>query len=74
VEFVAGLAPADVTDPVIEAYKEGVDRTLVRENLKLTHGQRLQKLQRTAAVMIKWRGAAQRSLEHHKENRDRSAV
>ena len=35
------LAP----DPVIEAYKKDVDRTLLRENLKLTPEQRLQKLQ-----------------------------
>jgi len=32
-------------DPVIEAYKKDVDRTLLRENLKLTPEQRIQKLQ-----------------------------
>lgn len=31
-------------DPVIEAYKKDVDRTLIRENLKLTPTQRLEKL------------------------------
>ena len=31
-------------DPVIEAYKSGVDRTLIRENLKLTPDQRFQQL------------------------------
>ena len=31
-------------DPVIEAYKVDVDRTLFRENLKLTPTQRLEKL------------------------------
>lgn len=62
-EPVPGLAPPDIIDPVVEAYKEGVDRTLVRENLKLTHAQRLKKLQSAAAAMIKWRGAAQRSLK-----------
>ena len=36
------LAP----DPVIEAYKKDVDRTLLRENLRLTHEQRLEKLMR----------------------------
>jgi hypothetical protein len=38
-------------DPVIEAYKKGVDMTLVRENLKLTYTERalkLMELQRTA--------------------------
>ena len=32
-------------DPVIEAYKKDIDRTLIRENLKLTPEQRLRKLQ-----------------------------
>jgi hypothetical protein len=31
-------------DPVIDAYKPGVDRTLLRENLKLTPEQRLRRL------------------------------
>ena len=31
-------------DPVIDAYLKHVDRTLVRENLKLTPEQRLRKL------------------------------
>ncbi len=38
-------------DPVIEAYKKDVDRTLIRENLKLSHEERLielMKLQRFA--------------------------
>lgn len=32
------------TDPVIEAYKKDVDRTLIRENLKLSVEERLEKL------------------------------
>ena len=31
-------------DPVIEAYKKDVDRTLLRENLRLTPQQRIEKL------------------------------
>ena len=31
-------------DPVIEAYKKDVDRTLIRENLKLTPEQRINQL------------------------------
>ena len=31
-------------DPIIEAYKSGVDRTLIRENLKLTVEQRFERL------------------------------
>ncbi len=34
------LAPPDVFDPVIEAYKKDVDRTLLIESLKLTPEQR----------------------------------
>ena len=30
-------------DPVIEAYKKDIDRTLIRENLKLTPLERLRK-------------------------------
>jgi hypothetical protein len=33
-------------DPVIEAYKKHVDRTLLRENLRLTVAQRLENLMR----------------------------
>jgi hypothetical protein len=33
-----------VTDPVIEAYKQHIDRTLIRENLRLTVDQRFQQL------------------------------
>lgn len=39
------LAPADYCDPVIEAYKKDVDRTLLRENLKLTVDQRFRKFE-----------------------------
>lgn len=31
-------------DPVIEAYKKDIDRTLIRENLRLTVEQRFEKL------------------------------
>ncbi len=31
-------------DPVIEVYKKDVDRTLIRENLKLTVDQRFERL------------------------------
>jgi len=37
------LPPADYVDPVIEAYKKDVDRTLLREMLKLTPQQRSEK-------------------------------
>jgi len=34
----------DERDPVVEVYKEDIDRTLLRENLKLTPEERLGKL------------------------------
>ena len=36
--------PAFPPDPVIEAYKKDIERTLIRENLKLTVEQRFEKL------------------------------
>ena len=42
------------SDPVIEAYKRDIDRTLLRENLKLTVEERFEKLrqlQRFAAEL-----------------------
>jgi hypothetical protein len=40
------LAAADYCDPVLEAYKKDVDRTLLRENLKLSVDERFQKFER----------------------------
>lgn len=44
-------------DPVIEVYKRDVDRTLLRENLKLTPLERLQKLQAQYDFFQKMRSA-----------------
>jgi hypothetical protein len=55
------LPPADFYDPVIEAYKKDVDRTLLRENLKLTVEQRLQKFASFSKYAQELRGAAWRS-------------
>ena len=38
------LAPVLAYDPVIEAYKKDIDRTLLRENLKRTPEERLRRL------------------------------
>lgn len=35
---------ADDVDPVVEAYRSGVDRTLLRRNLRLTPTQRFEQL------------------------------
>lgn len=39
------LPPPDVFDPVVEAYKGGVDRSLLRENLALSVEERIEKLE-----------------------------
>jgi hypothetical protein len=51
-------------DPVIEAYKKDVDRTLLRENLRLTAQQRfenLMQLQRFAGELRKAGQSARKS-------------
>ena len=54
------LAPADYYDPVIEAYKKDVDRTLIRENLKLTPDERLRRLEAFVRDMAELRAAVKR--------------
>jgi hypothetical protein len=49
---------APYVDPVIEAYKRDVDRTLIREMLKLTPEQRLIRLERAVEDIVAMRGAA----------------
>jgi hypothetical protein len=44
-------------DPLIEHYKKDVDLTLIRENLKKTHEERLLTLQRTLEFIEEVRGA-----------------
>jgi hypothetical protein len=55
------LAPADYCDPVIEAYKKDVDRTLLCENLKLTVEQRFQKFERFMEYVAELRQAGKRA-------------
>ncbi|MGH9916296.1 MAG: hypothetical protein ACRD63_13540 [Pyrinomonadaceae bacterium] len=46
-------------DPVIEAYKKDIDRTLIRENLKLTVEQRFENLMRLQQFAEELRRAGQ---------------
>lgn len=41
---LSDLPPADISDPVIEAYKKDVDQTLLINNLRLTPAERAEKL------------------------------
>lgn len=54
------LPPPDYCDAVIEAYKKDVDRTLLRENLKLTVDQRFQKFERFLEYALELREAGRR--------------
>ena len=56
-------APALAPDPVIEAYKKDVDRTLIREMLTLTPEERILKLQDFVAFAIELQEAGRRLHE-----------
>jgi hypothetical protein len=55
------LPPADFYDPVIEAYKKDVDRTLLQENLKLSVEERMKTFESLWKYAEELRGAARRS-------------
>jgi hypothetical protein len=57
----AGWPPLE-PDPVIEAYKKDIDRTLLRENLKRTVEERLRDLMRLQRFADEWRRAARRAF------------
>jgi hypothetical protein len=51
-----------IPDPVIEAYKKDVDRTLLRENLKLTVEERLRNLMRLQRFAEEMRRAGRQAF------------
>jgi hypothetical protein len=53
--------PTPVSDPVVDAYKKDIDRTLLRENLKLTPEQRLQQLMKLQAFADELQAAGRRA-------------
>jgi hypothetical protein len=50
-------------DPVIEAYKAGIDRTLIRKNLKLTVTERFQQAMELQRFAEELRQAGKRARE-----------
>ncbi len=50
-------------DPVIEAYKKDIDRTLIRENLRLTVEQRFEELMRWQEFAAELRRAGRQAAE-----------
>ncbi len=57
------MKKSSIDDPVVEAYMRHVDRTLLRENLKLTPAQRLEKFVRFAAFADQLRQAGKRARQ-----------
>jgi hypothetical protein len=53
--------PPDFYDPVIEAYKKDVDRTLLRENLKLTVQERFEKFEQFMEFALELRASGQKA-------------
>jgi hypothetical protein len=49
-------------DPVVEVYKKDIDRTLLRENLKLTVEERLRNLMRLQRFAEEMRQAGRRAF------------
>jgi hypothetical protein len=63
-ERAEALNRADLPpDPVIEVYKRDVDRTLLRENLKLTVDERFRKLQALQRFAAELRRAGARARQ-----------
>jgi hypothetical protein len=58
---MAAACSTEWTDPVVEALKKDVDRTLLRENLKLTVEERIRKAMTFHASIAAWRGAGARA-------------
>jgi hypothetical protein len=54
------LPPPDVYDPVIEVYKQDVDRTLLRENLKLTPAERAIRFEQSMQLIFELRRAVRK--------------
>ncbi|MGI8783657.1 MAG: hypothetical protein ACR2L2_08430 [Acidobacteriota bacterium] len=52
-------------DPVIEAYKKGIDRTLIRENLKLSVEERILKLAKLQLLAEEMRRAGRKARLVH---------
>ncbi len=56
--------PSDYKDPIIELYKKDVDRTLLRENLKLTVEQRIEKFEQFMLYVEELKRAGKKSREN----------
>jgi hypothetical protein len=55
-------------DPVVRAYMQGVDRSLLRENLKLTASERLDKFVRFSSFAASLQQADRKAEAHNSIN------
>jgi hypothetical protein len=60
-------------DPVIESYKSGIDRTLIRENLKLPVEERFRKAMSLARFADELRSAGRQARTEHEVKCGRGA-
>lgn len=56
-------SPPLACEEIVNLYLKDVDRSLIRENLRLSYTERLQQLQRNVQAANKVRGAGIRSLK-----------
>ncbi|MSQ95120.1 MAG: hypothetical protein EXR98_11270 [Gemmataceae bacterium] len=63
----SGTAPPVFSDPVIDAYKKDVDRTLLRENLKYTVTQSFEKHERVFEYALELREAGRKAAGRPKD-------
>lgn len=54
---MSGAHPRIEPDPVVEVFKKDIDRTLLRENLKLTIEERVRKMHSAALGVLALRAA-----------------
>ncbi len=62
------LASADYCDPVIEVYKKDIDRTLLRENLKLTVTERFEKFERFMEYVYEMQAAGRKARSKQQDH------
>jgi hypothetical protein len=60
---------SETPDPVVEAYKRHVDRTLFERNLRLSHTERVEQLQRFVAFLAEVGAAGARQAREPGDRR-----
>ena len=61
------MSEKDSIQEIIDLYKNDIDRTLIRENLKLTPTDRIRKLEELQLVAEETRRAGQKWIQSHND-------